>query len=202
MKLCPTPELAAALGNASASMYVKGHHGTVISDGICLRSFQARDAAAFVEAVRGSQATLARGTSWCHGDYSKTDAESWLPSPQKTGAQAWRTSWAYSHRETTSLSAARGSTNSTASTISAISVSGCALPGSAKGLRPVPPRALAAFGFQELRLTRIEIVVAVGNVPSQRVAEKIGARFECMARNRLLVHGRPCAASVYSLVPG
>ena len=61
-------------------------------------------------------------------------------------------------------------------------------------------RLLARFGFETLRLTRIEIV-ACENMPSRRVAEKAGATFECLARNRLILRGAPVTAAVYSLVP-
>ena len=60
---------------------------------------------------------------------------------------------------------------------------------------------LAAFGFRSLGLNRIEIIVATENLPSRRVAEKVGAKFEGIARNRLLIRGVPISAAVYSLVP-
>jgi RimJ/RimL family protein N-acetyltransferase len=43
----------------------------------------------------------------------------------------------------------------------------------------------AVLGFEELGLTRLEIVVLTHNKASARVAEALGARFECEARNRL-----------------
>src|SRR5579871_4590441 len=46
-------------------------------------------------------------------------------------------------------------------------------------------RLIAKFGFQELKFTRIEIVAALGNYPSLRVAEKAGARREGMLRNQI-----------------
>jgi RimJ/RimL family protein N-acetyltransferase len=39
------------------------------------------------------------------------------------------------------------------------------------------------------------------NVPSRRVAEKAGARFEAIARNRIVQHGKPYDAALYSLIP-
>jgi RimJ/RimL family protein N-acetyltransferase len=63
-------------------------------------------------------------------------------------------------------------------------------------------RAIADFGFNYLKLTRLEIVVAVGNSASRGVAEKIGATFECIARNRLVLFDAPIDAAVYSLIPG
>ncbi len=39
----------------------------------------------------------------------------------------------------------------------------------------------------------------VDNTASRRVAEKLGATLECIARNRLMAWGRPHDAAVYSL---
>ena len=59
---------------------------------------------------------------------------------------------------------------------------------------------VAQFGFAKLGFTRLEIVAAVGNVASQRVAEKVGAMREGVARNRHVVHGRVYDAVMYSLI--
>jgi len=50
-------------------------------------------------------------------------------------------------------------------------------------------------------LLRIEIVAAVDNIPSQRVAEKAGARREGVLRNRLFINGESLDAVLFSLVP-
>ena len=60
---------------------------------------------------------------------------------------------------------------------------------------------LAKFGFNNLKLHRLEIVVAEDNLPSQRVAEKAGALREGLLRNRLTVHGKILDAFMFSLVP-
>jgi len=60
--------------------------------------------------------------------------------------------------------------------------------------------ALARWAFEALALERIEIVAAVGNLASQRVAVKSGAAREGVARKRLLVRGAALDAVVYSLV--
>jgi ribosomal-protein-serine acetyltransferase len=62
--------------------------------------------------------------------------------------------------------------------------------------------AICRFGFMTLGLNRIEIVAAQDNLASRRVAESIGAQFEGICRNRLLLGGSPVAAALYALVPG
>ena len=70
-----------------------------------------------------------------------------------------------------------------------------------KGVASKATRLVARFGFTELGLQRIEIIAAVSNVASQRVAEKAGAVRECVARERLLIHGKRLDAVVFSLLP-
>ncbi len=49
-------------------------------------------------------------------------------------------------------------------------------------------------------LDRIEILAAVGNKRSQRVAQKLGASREGLLRNRLVIHGQAHDAVVFSLI--
>jgi ribosomal-protein-serine acetyltransferase len=71
-----------------------------------------------------------------------------------------------------------------------------------QGIATQAARTMARFGFETLHLTRLEIIAAEDNCPSRAVAEKLGATFECIARNRLYVRGEPLDAAVYSLIPG
>jgi ribosomal-protein-serine acetyltransferase len=61
-------------------------------------------------------------------------------------------------------------------------------------------RLLVDFGFATLGLVRIEIVVAVGNISSQRAAEKTGAYREGLLRNRITHRREALDAYMFSLV--
>jgi ribosomal-protein-serine acetyltransferase len=61
---------------------------------------------------------------------------------------------------------------------------------------------LARFGFQVLRLNRIEIKVDVDNLASQRVAMKAGATREGVARNLMMLYGKPVDMVMFSFIPG
>jgi RimJ/RimL family protein N-acetyltransferase len=61
-------------------------------------------------------------------------------------------------------------------------------------------RLAAAWAFANTDLIRIEILVATGNVRSQRVAENAGAVREGILRSRLLLHGVPHDAVLFSIV--
>jgi RimJ/RimL family protein N-acetyltransferase len=62
-------------------------------------------------------------------------------------------------------------------------------------------RALARWGLEQLGLTRIEIVAAIGNIASQRVAAKAGATPEGVLRSRIVIDGIPHDAAQFSFVP-
>ncbi len=59
----------------------------------------------------------------------------------------------------------------------------------------------ARFAIERLGLIRVEIVIAVGNQASIRVAEKIGAHDEGILLNRIVVGKSIYDAHMYSLVP-
>jgi RimJ/RimL family protein N-acetyltransferase len=61
-------------------------------------------------------------------------------------------------------------------------------------------RLLAAFGHEDLRLRRLEIVIATGNAPSRKVAEKLGAIYEGIQRMRLRVGDASHDAHMYALL--
>lgn len=71
-----------------------------------------------------------------------------------------------------------------------------------QGIASRSVQALCMHAFAELGLQRVEIVVAVGNTASERVAVRAGALRESVARNRLSIRGKQVPAHIFSLVPG
>lgn len=69
----------------------------------------------------------------------------------------------------------------------------------ANGIGPEATRQVARWAFSNTKLIRLEIVVAVGNDRSRRVAEKVGAVYEGTLRARLWTRG-PQDALMYSLI--
>ena len=57
------------------------------------------------------------------------------------------------------------------------------------------------FAFEQLGLIRVEIVIALDNQASLRVAEKIGAHYEGILLNRIAVGKSIHDAHMYSLLP-
>ena len=165
-----------------------------------VRPLVAGDAPALHAAVRTSLASLSRWFPWAHPGYSLADAES-------------RVAHCLAARE-------RGEEFAFGIFDSSGELLGCV------GLTQLDPakrsanlgywigekhrghsvatdaaRQAAAFGFDEIGLARIEIATLPDNTASQRVAAKIGATREGIFPNRIVVHGAPMDAVVFSLVP-
>ena len=71
-----------------------------------------------------------------------------------------------------------------------------------QGIASQATRLLAEEAFKSLEINRIEILVAVGNIPSQKTAEKAGATKEGILRKRLKIGEEIHDAVIYSFVKG
>jgi RimJ/RimL family protein N-acetyltransferase len=171
-------------------------------DGIRARAAREADAETLLEAVRISRKSVGRWMSWCHPDYALEDTREWIA----RSSAAWAD--AQGDREFALFDPATGEALGCAGLNQINRVHNFANLGywvrtdrESRGIASAAARAIAAYGFTELGLTRIEVVAQVENQASRRVAEKIGARFECVARNRIVYRNEPRDAAVYSLVP-
>lgn len=169
---------------------------------IRIRRLTRDDAGALHDAVRSSIESLAYWLPWCRPDYSLRDADAWIA----YCSDVWRAGTEYpfgifSQHDGALLGGAGISKIDPANRSGNL---GYWVAAAYRG-RHIAPRAVklaAAFAFEELGLCRLEIVALTDNRASQRVAEKVGAAREGIARNRLMFNGAPSDAVVYSLVPG
>ena len=69
-----------------------------------------------------------------------------------------------------------------------------------RGVATAAAAAVVEAGFQHLGLQRIEVMAAVDNTASLRVAEKIGARHEGTLRKRQILEGIPTDCSLLAIV--
>lgn len=173
----------------------------LLADGLCIRPFADQDIAEFVTAVRESVATAGAWMPWCVSDYSPADAKSWFDQCSANLSAG--------HAYDVGIFSADGRTFYGGIAINQINREhkfgniGYWVRQSRQrqGIALRAVRVIAAFGFNFLKLTRLEIVAPEDNIASRGVAERAGAAFECVARNRLVHKGRPVAAAVYSLTP-
>ena len=172
---------------------------TLSIPGFELRTFTMRDAEALALAVQESQVDIHRWMDWAKADYAVKDAEIFI----KSSIDDYGSASAYDFGIFSPGNALCGVVS--INTIHQEHRNGnigywVRSSFAGRGITTAAVRAIVPFGFERLYLVRLEIVAAELNVASRRVAEKVGAQFECVARNRLLVHGAPTAAAVYSLI--
>ena len=159
-----------------------------LTDGkITLRPCRPSDTDAVYTAVRESIDEVSKWAPWCPPDYSMLHCKPWLESR----AAAWSDGKEF---DFVILDARNGAF-----------LGGCALNNinqthnfanlgywirtdrTGRDVATAAVRLVAKFGFETLGFTRLEIVAAVGNEASQRVAEKTGATREGVLRNRLVM---------------
>ena len=158
-------------------------------------------AAAIYAAVRESIADLSPWAPWCPLDYSMSHCKPWLESRAIAWAEGKEFDFAVFDEVDRSFlgGCALNDTNQTHNFANLGYWVRTSRTG--QGVATAAVRLVAKFGFAEIRFTRLEIVAAVGNIASQRVAEKAGATREGIERNRHVVHGRIHDAVMYSLIP-
>lgn len=164
-----------------------------------LRAYEPGDAEPLWKAVHESVAEVHPWLPWCHEQYSLAEASEWIRSRTLLRAEGHEYHFAVVAPDGRFLG---GCGLNQINRIHAFGNLGYWVRTSATG-RGVATEAvarLAEFAFQNTELVRLEIVCAVGNVHSQRVAERAGALREGVLQHRLLLHGEVVDAAMYSLV--
>ena len=173
----------------------------LIEGPILIRPFREEDAGALYEAVRESISEVSPWLPWCHQNYSIEESREFIGSRELASQGGeW---YSFGIFEADSGRFLGGVGINFINRVHQMANLGYWVRTSAAG-RGVATRATrlaARFAFEQLGLHRIEIVAAVGNIPSQRVAEKACARREGVLRNRLLINGESLDAVLFSLVP-
>ncbi len=173
----------------------------VLDDGsLRLRAFRPNDLDALLASLRESMDSIGYWEDWCHSSYSAADGRHWIAHTRRS----WRgvgdqCALAIVDRVSDAL-------------IGSVSINQwraefrCANLGywvrrsrQGQGLATRAARLLAAHALRTPALQRLEIVTIEANLASRRVAEKAGARFEGIARCRLLHKGQPQSAAIHAL---
>jgi RimJ/RimL family protein N-acetyltransferase len=163
-----------------------------------IRPYRAEDAPALYEAVRESIADAAPWLPWCHAGYSLAEAEEWARLQSSPAGRDEIVFAVVGPRE----EFLGGCGVNQISAVHRFGNLGYWVRSSAtgRGVAREAVRQTARHVFATTDLVRLEIVCAIGNLRSQRVAEAAGATREGVLRSRLWLHGQPVDAVMYSLV--
>ncbi|MHB8310386.1 MAG: GNAT family N-acetyltransferase [Metallibacterium sp.] len=180
---------------------MRAHAIAITTPTLLLRPLRHGDATRFAAAVRESAASVGRWMSWPRADYTPQMALAWFAdcaAKRRAGSAHEFGIFSSDGRE---LLGGAGLNRIDAQHRSANLGYWVRHAREGQGIATQAARALLTFGFDTLRLARIEIVAAEGNAASTAVARKAGATLECVARNRLIVGGRAVPARVFACVP-
>jgi RimJ/RimL family protein N-acetyltransferase len=166
-----------------------------------LRLYGPDDVETLFQAVHESWPELSRWLPWCHADYDRDESVAWIESREAAWVNGEEYSFAIADPATGRLLGGCGLNQFDHMRRRANLGYWVRSSETGRGLATMATQLLARFGFEVLRLERIEIVTAIGNQASQRVAEKAGALREGIARRRLRIHGVQHDAVCYSLIP-
>jgi ribosomal-protein-serine acetyltransferase len=174
---------------------------TELSDGtIVIRRDCAEDANVIYEAVRESIPEVSKWMSWCHADYEIDETRAFLRLQEEGWASGKEYGFGIFDAGTGAYYGGVG-LNHIVEEYRYANLGYWVRTGAAgRGIAARAARLAARFGFEELGLQRVEIVAAVENVGSQRVAEKAGALREGVLRKRIVLYGVTHDAVLYSLV--
>lgn len=167
---------------------------------IAIRPYQAADIPRLYEAVRESISELSPWLPWCTLAYSLQDSADFVQNCPANWEEDEHYSFVIEERATGRFLGGVG--------LNFINRPHCFAnlgywvrnSATGHGYASAAVRLAAGFGFQELGFSRLEILAAVGNVASQHVADKAGARREGILRKRLQLHGQATDAVLFSLV--
>lgn len=170
------------------------------SDGIRIRRYRATDVPLIYEGVRESISEISPWMPWCHPDYSVEDSAAWVLSRDEAWTNAVEHSFVITDAQTGAFLGAVGLNYFNRDHQFANLGYWVRSSRTGRGVATTATLLAARFGLRVLGLQRIEILAAVGNKASQRVAEKAGAKKEGVLRNRLSIRGLPHDAVMYSLI--
>jgi RimJ/RimL family protein N-acetyltransferase len=170
------------------------------NDVVKIRRYCADDIPLLFEAARESTNEMFVWLSWCHPNYTVEESRSFVLSSETAWNQKTRFAFAVLDVNSGLFLGGVGLNQFNRNHNFANLGYWVRSSQTGRGVATAATLLAAEFGFEDLGLNRIEILTAIGNVASGRVAEKAGAKKEGILRSRLLLHNRPHDTVMYSLI--
>lgn len=173
-----------------------------VRDGtVLMRPFRFADAEETYAAVRESLTDLKPWMSWAHDGYSLSDSKEFIRITRARWGEGSLFAFAITDQKNGSVLG--GCSLSHIHPVYHLCNLGYWIRSSRRGegIAVRATRLAARFAFEKIGLIRVEIVIAIENKASIRVAEKTGAHYEGVLRNRMVVGRDVFDAHMYSLVP-
>lgn len=174
---------------------------SITDEVVTLRPFQMEDAQGLYAAVRESLFDLKPWMSWAHDDYSMEEARSFIAITRVRWEE--NTLFAFTITDAKTGSVLGGISLSHLHPVYRLCNIGYWVRTSrhGEGIAGRATKLATRFGFEHVGLVRAEIVIAVENRKSIRVAQKLGAHYEGVMLNRMVVGRSVYDAHMYSIIP-
>jgi RimJ/RimL family protein N-acetyltransferase len=166
---------------------------------VAIRPLRDEDVPGLYEAVRESMEDLSRWMPWCNSEYDISDARDWV-AKQITAFEAGEEFHFAIVSEDHQMAGVCGLNGISRENQLANLGYWVRTSRKQRGIATQATRLLVDWAFQNTELNRLEILVAVQNHPSLRVAAKAGAVWEGVLRGRLKNRGEMHDAVLFSIV--
>jgi len=171
------------------------------TDGVVrIRPYTLEDIGSLTTMALASWRETAQWMPWCHENYNEELSESWIRGQLQAMEAGTEYSFVVEDVATGMYAGGNGINKMDTQYHSANLGYWTALPFRGRGYAARATNLLLQFGFTELLLERIEIVVAVGNTSSMSVAKKVGAVREGIRRHGILIGDTYHDAVVHSIL--
>src|SRR5262245_59369447 len=167
---------------------------------VTIRRYNTADVPFLFEAARESSAEVGIWLPWCHSEYSMEESLEWVVRSRQQWNEKREFHFGIFDRQSGAFVGGVGLNEIRSEHRMANLGYWVRTARTREGVATAAASLAAEFGAEDLLLDRIEILVALGNKSSQRVAEKLGAHSEGLLRSRLIIHGKPHDAVVFSLM--
>lgn len=164
-----------------------------------IRPYAVGDAEALCAAVLESREQISRWMDWAHPAYSIADSRTWVAASVEKFASGTELNFVIESDSDRFLGGC--GLNDLAPDGLRANLGYWVRSSSARGgVATEAARQLAAWAWKNTKLVRLEVLVAVGNEASLRVAEKLGAQREGVLRRRVSAGGALHDAVMHSLI--
>ena len=174
---------------------------SIADEVVTLRPLHAQDATQLYQAVRESLTELKPWMSWAHDAYSQQEADDFIRITRARWEE--RSLFAFAIIDSKTEDVLGGCSLSHKHPIYHycnlgywVRTSRCG-----EGLAVRAAKLAARYGFEHGGIIRVEVVIAIDNKKSIRVAEKLGAHYEGILLNRMVVGKAIHDAKMYSIIP-
>jgi RimJ/RimL family protein N-acetyltransferase len=160
----------------------------IVGDKIILRKYEIGFAPLLFEAANESKGgEFSRWMPWCHENYTISESETFIESLEEKWQSREVFGFAIFDAKTNEFLGGTG-LNQTSKTHKFYNLGyWVRVSRQNRGICTEATRILAKTAFEDLPINRIEILIALENVASQKAAEKSGAKREGVLRKRLVI---------------